>query len=90
MPVVNVHEAKTQLSQLLARVEAGEEVVIRHQSGVPALDHGGGSGAVHTGIVSTHSRSASARRSASPVLNVASRPPRCAASPSSTASVIWR
>ncbi len=25
---VNVHEAKTQLSQLLARVEAGEEVVI--------------------------------------------------------------
>ena len=28
MPVVNVHEAKTQLSRLLARVEAGEEVVI--------------------------------------------------------------
>lgn len=26
--MVNVHEAKTQLSQLLARVEAGEEVVI--------------------------------------------------------------
>ena len=26
--VVNVHEAKTQLSRLLARVEAGEEVVI--------------------------------------------------------------
>lgn len=25
---VNVHEAKTQLSKLLARVEAGEEVVI--------------------------------------------------------------
>ena len=25
---VNVHEAKTQLSQLIARVEAGEEVVI--------------------------------------------------------------
>ncbi len=28
MFVVNVHQAKTQLSQLLARVEAGEEVVI--------------------------------------------------------------
>ena len=28
MPVVNVHEAKTQLSRLLAHVEAGEEVVI--------------------------------------------------------------
>ena len=28
MPVVNVSEAKTQLSRLLARVEAGEEVVI--------------------------------------------------------------
>ncbi len=28
MSVVNVHEAKTQLSRLLARVEAGEEVVI--------------------------------------------------------------
>ena len=26
--VVNVHEAKTQLSKLLARVEAGEDVVI--------------------------------------------------------------
>jgi prevent-host-death family protein len=26
--VVNVHEAKTHLSQLLARVEAGEEIVI--------------------------------------------------------------
>ncbi|MEL6339344.1 MAG: type II toxin-antitoxin system Phd/YefM family antitoxin [Myxococcota bacterium] len=25
---VNIHQAKTQLSQLLARVEAGEEVVI--------------------------------------------------------------
>ena len=25
---VNIHEAKTQLSQLIARVEAGEEVVI--------------------------------------------------------------
>ncbi len=28
MPTVNVHEAKTRLSQLLAQVEAGEEVVI--------------------------------------------------------------
>ena len=28
MPVVNVHEAKTHLSRLLAQVEAGEEVVI--------------------------------------------------------------
>ncbi|MCY4602435.1 MAG: type II toxin-antitoxin system prevent-host-death family antitoxin, partial [Acidobacteria bacterium] len=28
MPVVNVHEAKTQLSRLLAQVEAGTEVVI--------------------------------------------------------------
>lgn len=28
MVVVNVHEAKTELSRLIARVEAGEEVVI--------------------------------------------------------------
>ena len=28
MPVVNVHEAKTHLSRLLAQVEAGEEVTI--------------------------------------------------------------
>ena len=28
MAVVNVHQAKTQLSKLLAQVEAGEEVVI--------------------------------------------------------------
>ena len=28
MTVVNVHEAKTRLSQLLAQVEAGEDVVI--------------------------------------------------------------
>jgi prevent-host-death family protein len=28
MAQVNVHEAKTQLSKLLARVEAGEEIVI--------------------------------------------------------------
>ena len=28
MAVYNVHQAKTQLSQLLARVEAGEEIVI--------------------------------------------------------------
>ena len=26
MPVVNVHQAKTQLSRLLAQVEAGEDV----------------------------------------------------------------
>lgn len=28
MLIVNVHEAKTQLSRLLAQVEAGEEVII--------------------------------------------------------------
>lgn len=28
MPTVNVHEAKTQLSRLLAQAEAGEDVVI--------------------------------------------------------------
>ena len=28
MVIVNVHQAKTQLSRLLARVEAGEDVVI--------------------------------------------------------------
>ena len=28
MVIVNVHEAKTRLSQLLARVESGEDVVI--------------------------------------------------------------
>lgn len=28
MPTVNVHEAKTNLSRLLAQVEAGEEVII--------------------------------------------------------------
>ncbi len=28
MSAVNVHQAKTQLSRLLARVEAGEEIVI--------------------------------------------------------------
>lgn len=28
MPVVNVHQAKTQLSRLLAQAEAGEDVVI--------------------------------------------------------------
>ncbi len=28
MPMVNVHQAKTQLSRLLAQVESGEEVVI--------------------------------------------------------------
>lgn len=34
MTTVNVHEAKTQLSRLLARVEAGEEIVIA-RSGAP-------------------------------------------------------
>ena len=34
MSVVNVHEAKTHLSRLLARVEAGEEVVIA-RNGTP-------------------------------------------------------
>jgi prevent-host-death family protein len=28
MPVVTIHEAKTQLSKLIARVEAGEEIII--------------------------------------------------------------
>lgn len=28
MPTVNVHQAKTQLSRLLAQVEAGEDIVI--------------------------------------------------------------
>ncbi|GIK98050.1 MAG: antitoxin [Alphaproteobacteria bacterium] len=28
MPIVNVHEAKTHLSRLLDRVQAGEEIVI--------------------------------------------------------------
>ena len=34
MPVVKVHQAKTQLSRLHAKVEAGEEVVIARR-GVP-------------------------------------------------------
>ena len=34
MPVVNVHQAKTLLSRLLAQVEAGEEVVIA-RNGTP-------------------------------------------------------
>ncbi len=34
MSIVNVHQAKTQLSRLLAQVEAGEEVVIARR-GVP-------------------------------------------------------
>jgi len=43
MPVVNVHEAKTQLSRLIEQVLKGEEVVIA-RNGVPAvklvqLDH---------------------------------------------------
>ncbi len=35
MEVVNVHEAKTHLSKLLQRVEAGEEIVIA-RAGKPA------------------------------------------------------
>ena len=34
MPVVNVHEAKTNLSRLLAQVEAGEDIIIA-RSGTP-------------------------------------------------------
>ena len=34
MPVVNIHEAKTHLSRLLAQVEAGEEVIIA-RNGTP-------------------------------------------------------
>ena len=34
MPTVNVHEAKTHLSRLLAQVEAGEEVTIA-RNGTP-------------------------------------------------------
>ena len=34
MPTVNVHQAKTQLSRLLALAEGGEDVVIAHR-GVP-------------------------------------------------------
>ncbi len=34
MPVVNVHQAKTHLSRLLAQVEAGEEVTIA-RNGTP-------------------------------------------------------
>lgn len=34
MTIVNVHEAKTHLSKLLERIEAGEEIVIA-RAGVP-------------------------------------------------------
>ncbi len=34
MPVVNVHQAKTHLSRLLAQVESGEEIIIA-RSGTP-------------------------------------------------------
>ena len=45
MPTVNVHEAKTHLSRLLAQVEAGEEVTIARNGKpvarlVPARDRG--------------------------------------------------
>lgn len=36
MPTVNMQEAKTQLSQLVARAEAGEEIVIA-RAGRPAV-----------------------------------------------------
>ena len=36
MPVVNVHEAKTHLSRLLAGAEAGEDIVIARR-GVPVV-----------------------------------------------------
>ena len=36
MPVVNVHQAKIQLSRLLAQVEAGEEVAIARRGGPAA------------------------------------------------------
>lgn len=36
MPVVNVHEAKTHLSALIARAEAGEDIVIA-RAGKPVL-----------------------------------------------------
>ncbi len=36
MVVVNVHQAKTQLSRLLAQVEAGEDVVIARRVGLVA------------------------------------------------------
>ena len=36
MVQVNVHEAKTQLSRLLAQVEAGQEVIIA-RNGVPVV-----------------------------------------------------
>ena len=40
MSVVNIHQAKTQLSRLAARVEAGEEVVIaRNGKPVARLVH---------------------------------------------------
>jgi prevent-host-death family protein len=34
MPTVNIHEAKTQFSKLIARAESGEEIVIA-RDGVP-------------------------------------------------------
>ena len=52
MATVTVHEAKTHLSKLIARAEAGEEVVIAQGAGGeagrrPAADIG----AAHTGRV---------------------------------------
>lgn len=50
--VVNVHEAKSQLSRLIAAVEAGEEVVIA-RDGVPVADlvrHSASAGRTSIGI----------------------------------------
>ncbi len=56
MPTVNVHEAKTHLSRLLAQVEAGEEVTIARNGKpvarlVPARDQGGPQPGVFKGKV---------------------------------------
>lgn len=37
MPTVNIHDAKTHLSQLLARVESGESITIA-RAGTPIAD----------------------------------------------------
>lgn len=50
MATVNIHEAKTQLSRLLRRVEAGEEIIVARAGKpvaklVPAEPKGGARGA---------------------------------------------
>lgn len=37
MDVINIHQAKTQLSQLLARVQRGEEIIIANRGNPVAL-----------------------------------------------------